>query len=88
MEKRPMGSNYEAWLAAILAKYPDACARTTGEHGWSTLGGDGNGPTLTPRPDGPHYTDVSSRAYSSQHLVGSFNHNTNTGKYFSTALTF
>jgi hypothetical protein len=82
MEKRPLGTNYEAWLEKIKAKYPDAFGRTTGEFGWSTLGCDTNGPTLTPSNNGPYYTDVSSRTYSSRRLVGSFNHNTNTGKLF------
>lgn len=79
---REKGSNYQAWFDKIKAKYPDAYARTTGSNGWSTLGGDGNGPTLTPHMSGPHYTDVSSASYSSQRLVGSFDHNLNEGKYF------
>lgn len=84
MEKRPIGSNYAAWFAAAQAKYPDACERTTGEYGWTTLGNDQytGELALTPHNSGPHYTDVSSRAYSTQRLVGTFDHTSNTGKYF------
>ena len=82
MGQREQGSNYTEWLEKLKAKYPDAYARTTGANGWTALGGDGNGPTLTPHMSGPHYTDVSSASYSTQRLVGSFNHNTNEGKYF------
>lgn len=86
MGTRPKGSNYEAWFEKIKAKYPDAYARTTGENGWSTLGFDNKGPTLTPHASGPHYTDVSSASYSTQWLVGTFDHTSNTGKYFAKAL--
>jgi hypothetical protein len=79
---KPNGSGYDAWFKKIKAKYPDATARTTGENGWSRLGFKDDKPTLTPRDDGPHYTDVSSEKYSRQRLVGTFNHSTNTGKYF------
>jgi hypothetical protein len=82
MEKRPMGAGYEAWFKAIKAKYPDAYGRTTGEYGWSSLGFNNNGPTLTPHMSGPHYTDVSSRAYSSQYLVGSYDHTSDKGRLF------
>jgi hypothetical protein len=82
MQKRPEGSNYQAWFDAIKAKYPDAVARTAGEYGWSTLDADDNGPTLTPHMSGPHWTDVSSHSYSQQKLVGTFNHTSNTGKMF------
>lgn len=84
MEKRPVGSNYEAWFAAALAKYPDAVARTTGEYGWTTLGTDQytGELALIPHNSGPYYTDVSSRTYSRQRLIGTFDHTTNKGKYF------
>jgi len=84
MNKRPVGSNYQAWFAAIVAKYPDARERTTGEYGWTTLGTDPytGEPALTPHNSGPYYTDVSSREYSIQRLVGTFDHTTNKGKYF------
>jgi len=85
--KRPMGSNYEAWLAAIKAKWPDAYPRTTGEYGWSTLGCDDKGPTLTPHMSGPHYTDVSARSYSQQYLIGSFDHTSNTARNFAPVWT-
>jgi ribosomal protein L33 len=76
---RPVGSNYAAWLDAIKAKYPDACPRTQGEYGWSSLGCDDNGPTLTPHMSGPYWTDVSSRTYSTRLLVGKYDHVADTG---------
>jgi hypothetical protein len=84
--KRPLGAGYEAWFTAIKAKYPDAYPRTVGEYGWSTLGVDKNSgyPTLTPHMSGPYWTDVSSRTYSSSHLVGSYDHTSDTGKLFVT----
>ena len=82
MAERPLAPGYEAWMEKIKAKYPDAYGRTTGQHGWSRLGGDGNGPTLTPHMSGPFYTDVSAESYSRQWLVGTYNHNTDTGKIF------
>ena len=79
---RPQGSNYQAWLDQIKAKYPDAYARTTGANGWSTLGSNSKGPTLTPHMSGPHYTDVSAASSSNRRLVGTFDHNLNSGKVF------
>ena len=79
---REKGSNYQAWFDKIVAKYPDADAQTTGEYGWTALGINNNGPTLTPHMSGPHFTDVSSASYSKWKIVGSFDHNTNKGKYF------
>lgn len=80
--ERALGAGYEAWMEKIKAKYPDAYGRTTGQHGWNRLGGDGNGPTLTHEITGPFYTDVSSESYSRQWLVGTYDHNTDTGKIF------
>ena len=79
---RPNGSNYQAWFDAIRAKYPDAYGRTTGEYGWSTLEVGATGPALTPHNDGPMWTDVSARSYSCSHLIGTFDHVSNTGKLF------
>lgn len=82
--ERALGAGYEAWMEKIKAKYPDAYGRTTGQHGWSRLGGDKNGPTLTHESTGPFYTDVSSATYSpsGQWLVATYDHNTDTGKIF------
>jgi hypothetical protein len=82
MEKRPEGPGYEAWFAAIKAKYPDAYGRTSGEYGWTELSCNDKGPTLTPRMSGPYWTDVSSRSYSQQYLVGKYDHVSDTGKLF------
>lgn len=76
MAERAKGAGYEAWFDKIKAKYPDARARTTGANGWSTLGFDGDTPTLSAHMSGPHYTDVSSPSYSERRLVGAFDHNT------------
>lgn len=82
MTQRAEGSNYAEWLEKIKAKYPDAYARTTGATGWSSLGVNADGPTLTPHQSGPHYTNVSAASYSTQRLVGCFDHNANEGEYF------
>lgn len=79
---RPQGSNYQAWFDQIQTKYPDAYAYTIGANGWSTLNSNDKGPTLTPHMSGPHYTDVSAASYSKQRLVGTFDHNLNSGKIF------
>lgn len=64
---------------------PDARTRTVGEHGWSSLETDDKGPLLKPHDGGLYYTDVSSKAYSTQKLVGSFDHVA--GEYFDKALS-
>jgi hypothetical protein len=86
MTKRPQGSKFEAWFTKLKELYPDAVARNHGAYGWSELGADDNGPTLTPHDLSPHYTTASSQTYSSLYLLGEFNHNTNTGEYFVAAL--
>jgi len=82
---RQLGAGYQAWLDSITAKYPDAYARTIGSYGWDSLGCEPDGsPSLIHSDGGPHYTDVSSRTYSTQRLVGSYNHNTDTYRLFVT----
>ena len=82
MTPRPKGSAYEAWLAPLQAKYPDAVCRHTGEYGWRRLDIDNSRPALVAQDGGAFYTDVSSKSYSPQWLIGKFDHVTNTGKYF------
>ena len=79
---RQKGTSYDAWIAQIKAKYPDAYERTEGANGWSCLGSNDKGPTLTHSMQGPHWTDVSAASYSKQRLVGTFDHNLNSGKIF------
>ena len=55
--------------------------RTVGEHGWHSFENIDNELTIVPQ-DGPCWTDAAQTGENRRYLIGKFNHNTNTGKFY------
>ncbi len=73
---------FETFKARIIEKHDTRVIFDEhGQYGWTSLGMNENGPTLTPGSDGPHWCDVAA-CPREQTLLGSYDFNTGTAKFF------
>lgn len=81
----------DEWRAEIKRRHGgdrNVRFRETGKHGWSKLGVNDKGPTLTHDDEGPHWEDASATANhpagvnASRWLLGKYDHKKGTGTFF------